>query len=347
MAKTPQINTLQELKTAIRAGQPANLYIFHGEEMFLLHHYLEQLKKSVLDELTESFNFHRFTNETFELRDFADAVENLPMMADRTLIQVDDIDIFKLNEDGREKLSEVLADVPEYCTVVFTYETVVWKPDKRYTRLWNIICNGQIVEFPKQSQRELIAWIQRHFASRGKQIPPDLCTYLIELTDGTMTALAGEIKKIAAFSGAEVICKADIDAVTEPTLDAVVYRMTDQLGAGDYTAALQTLQKLLKMQQAPIFLLGSIGAHFRKISAARTLLDHGKNYTELQKMYAPLADYTAKKTMEAAKHFSHFFCARAAEMVLETDRKMKTSVDDNERLLEMLIVQLALEAKHG
>ena len=64
-------------------------------------------------------------------------------------------------------------------------------------------------------------------------------------------------------------------------------------------------------------------------------------------MYAPLADYTAKKTMEAAKHFSHSFCARAVEMVLETDRKMKTSVDDSERLLEVLIIQLALEAKHG
>lgn len=346
MAKIQDTDNLQELKAAIKAGQPANLYIFHGEEMFLLHHYLEQLKKTVLDELTESFNYHRFTNETFELRDFADAVENLPMMAQRTLVQVDDVDIFKLNEDLREKMVDVLSDIPEYCTVVFTYETVTWKPDKRLKKLWDAVSCGQIVEFARQNQRDLITWIQRHFAAQKKQIAPELCAYLIDITDGTMTSLAGEIKKIAAFSGADTICKADIDAVTEPVLDAVVFRMTDQLGAGDYGAALQTLQKLLKMQQEPIAILGAIGGHFRRLSTARTLLDHGKNYAELQKLYG-LADYPAKKAMDAARRFSQTFCAKAAEIILETDYKMKTSFDDQDRLLEMLILQLAMEARHG
>lgn len=333
------------LKTAIKTVQPATLYVFHGEEVFLLHHYLEQLKKTVLDELTESFNFHRFTNETFELRDFADAVENLPMMAERTLVQVDDIDIFKLNEDSRNKLAEVLADIPEYCTVVFTYETVGWKPDKRLKKLWDAVSRGQIVEFSKQNQRDLVAWIQRHFAAQRKQIAPELCAYLIDITDGTMTSLAGEIKKIAAFSGADTICKADIDAVTEPVLDAFVFRMTDQLGAGDYGTALQTLQKLLKMQQEPIAILGAIGGHFRRLSTARTLLDHGRSYAELQKICG-LADYPAKKAMDAARRFSQPFCAKAAELILETDYKMKTSFDDQDRLLEMLILQLAREAKY-
>ena len=343
MAKQPDTDALQQLKAAIKASEPANLYFFHGEELFLLHHYWEQLKKAVLDELTESFNFHRFTAENFELRDFADAVENLPMMAERTLVQVDEIDIFKLNEDSRNKLTEILSDIPDYCTVVFTYETTAWKPDKRLKKLWEAVSKGQIVEFPKQNQRDLVAWIQRHFMAQKKRIAPELCAYLIEITDGTMTSLASEIKKIAAFSGAETVCKADIDAVTEPVLDAVVFRMTDQLGAGDYTAALVTLQKLLKMQQEPIAILGAVGGHFRRIGAARTLLDHGRNYTELMKLYG-IADYPAKKAMDAARRFSQEFCGKASALVLETDYKMKTSFDDNERLLEMLLLQLALEA---
>ena len=51
--------------------------------------------------------------------------------------------------------------------------------------------------------------------------------------------------------------------------------------------------------------------------------------------------------MEAARRFKPEFCARAAELVLETDYQMKTSFDDSERLLELLILQLAQEAKHG
>ena len=40
-----QNNGLQELKIAIRDREPGRLYFFHGEEVFLLHHYLDQLKK--------------------------------------------------------------------------------------------------------------------------------------------------------------------------------------------------------------------------------------------------------------------------------------------------------------
>ena len=92
---------LQELKMALKNKDLGRLYIFHGEEVFLLHHYLEQMKKQMLDPLTESFNFHRLNNETFDIRAFADAVENLPMMADATFVQVDEIDLFKMNEGDR------------------------------------------------------------------------------------------------------------------------------------------------------------------------------------------------------------------------------------------------------
>lgn len=43
--KTEQPNNLQQLKNDIRGKAPRRLYFFHGEEVFLLQHYLEQLKK--------------------------------------------------------------------------------------------------------------------------------------------------------------------------------------------------------------------------------------------------------------------------------------------------------------
>lgn len=342
----PQADTLQQLKLAIRQKTPAQLYVFHGEETFLLHHYLEQLRKCVVDELTESFNFHKLTVETFSVQDFADSVENLPMMAERTMVWVDEIDLFKLAESDREKMVEVLQDIPDYCTVVFSYETTAWKPDKRLKKLWDAISTqGQIVEFAKQNQRELVSWVTRHFAANGKRILSELCVYLIDITGGTMTALAGEISKISAYSGSDEICKADIDAVTEPVLDAVVFQMTDLLSQGEYGAALVKLQQLLKMQQEPIVILGAIGGHFRRLSTARTLLDNGKTATELMKLCS-LSDYPARKTMGAAGKFSARFYDRAAKMILECDYHMKTSFDDQDRLLEMLVMELASEARN-
>ncbi len=336
---------LQALKAAIKEKNVGNFYVFHGEERFLMQHYMDQLRKLLLDELTESFNYHRLNNESFELQTFADAVENLPMMAEHTMVQVDDIDIFKLNEETRNKLMEILSDIPNYCTVLFTYVTVAWKPDKRLKKLWDCIdSHASIVEFAKQEQRDLVPWIARHFAAKGKRISNDLCVYLIDITGGTMTALAGEIQKICAYSGADQIAKSDIDAVTEPVMDAVVFQMTDLLGQGRYGDALLKLQQLLKMQQEPIAILGAVGGHFRRLSAARVLIDHGRQSGELMKLCG-MSDYAARKTMDAAKRFPADYCKKAMELILETDNKMKTSFDDNDRLLEVLIMELAMEAR--
>ncbi len=338
---------IQELKLALREQRIQRLYVFYGEEVFLLHYYFEQLKKRLVDALTESFNYHKLTKENFDLRSFADAVESLPMMAEHTFVWVDDIDLFKLPEADRTKMAELLDDIPDYCTVVFTYETTQWKPDRRLKKLWESIeKNAAIVEFAKQEQRDLIAWITRHFAANQKRIDPNLCSYLIDITGGTMTALAGEISKISAYSGAEQITKSDIDAVTEPVLDAVVFQMTDLLGEGRYGAALVKLQQLLKMQQEPIAILGAIGSHFRRIGAARTLLDNGRNSGDLMRLCG-ISDYPARKIMAAAKSFSGAFCTKSAELILETDRQMKTSFDDPDRLLEVLILRLAQEARNG
>jgi DNA polymerase-3 subunit delta len=224
---------------------------------------------------------------------------------------------------------------------------VAWKPDKRLKKLWSAVEeNGLIVDFVKQDQRDLVAWIQRHFAAHGKRISGDLCVYLIDITGGTMTALTGEIDKICAYSGSDNIHRTDIDAVVEPVLDAVVFQMTDLLSEGRFAAALEKLQTLLKMQQEPLAILGAVGAHYRRLGTARTLLDHGKNASDMAKLCG-IPDYPARKSMEAARRVRPEFCARACELILETDYAMKTSFDDSERMMEMLILQLAQEGKNG
>lgn len=348
MAKKPeQASQLQLLKQHIKEKRSERLYFFHGEESFLLHHYLQQLKKLLIDDLTESFNFHKFNNENFDLRSLADAVENLPMMAEATMVVVDDIDIFDMEDVDRSRLIDVFSDIPEYCTVVFIYETQKWKPDKRLKKLWDAVQkHGCIVEFAKQDQRELVTWITRHFLANQKRISPELCTYLIDMTGGTMTALAGEIAKICAYSGSDTITKSDIDAVTEPVLDAVVFQMTDLLGRGQTGEALIKLQQLLKMQQDPIYILGAIGGHFRKLGTAKTVADNGGRSVDVENL-CNIRDYAARKTMEASRGFSAEFYTLASELVMETDRQLKTSHDDPKRLLELLVLRLAQEAKHG
>ena len=342
--KTVPEDSFQLLKNAIKRNALAGLYVFYGEETFLMSHYLEEIRKKLLEPLTESFNFHRFNAENFNITDFANAIENLPMMAEHTLVQADDIDLFKLSEGERETAAALLSDIPEYCTVIFTYLTVSWKPDKRQKKLWDTIeKNACVVEFQKQRQQDLVFWTSRHFAAKGKKIANDLCVYLIDITGGTMTALNGEIEKICAYSRADEIKKSDIDAVTEPVLDAAVFQMTDCIAAGSYEKAILGLQRLLKMQQEPLVILGAIGSQFRRIGAAKTLQERGKGMQELQSLYG-LKEYPARKLLDSSRRMDKSFCAGACALIADTDYKIKTSYDSPERLLEMLIIQLAVEA---
>ena len=87
----------------------------------------------------------------------------------------------------------------------------------------------------------------------------------------------------------------------------------------------------------------AIGGHIRRISTARTLIDNGRPASELANI-CKIGDFPARKTMESARRFSPDFCKKASELILETDYRMKTSFDEQERLLEMLVLQLAREA---
>ena len=99
------------------------------------------------------------------------------------------------------------------------------------------------------------------------------------------------------------------------------------------------------MQEEPLGILGAIGSHFRRLASAKILLDNGKTSGDLMKLYG-MGDYPARKTMSAAGRFSGRFYQKAAELVLESDVRIKTSFDDADRILEILILQLSREAKN-
>lgn len=348
MAKKNEVpDNLSELKAALKEKNPGTFYVFHGEESYLKTHYLEQLRKLILDGPADEFNYHRFNNETMNPDRFQDAVDALPMMAERSLILVEDYDPFRANEADRERMTAVLSDLPDYCCVVFYYETVEYKADGRLKKLAAAMSRALVVDFRKQQGKELIVWIRRHFMRQKKDIDDRLCQYLVFITGGTMTALASEIEKICAYTDHDMIQKTDIDAVVEPVLDAQVWDITDAICAGEYTTALEKLQTMIKMQEEPIPILAAIGNQLRWLRAAKLLSAHNQGIDALKRICSIRADYPARKTMSAAARVSQEFCDKAVILCTETDYQMKTSYDDPERLLELLILRLAEEARHG
>ncbi len=341
MAKKPTGNSAgsEQLKTDLKNKSLGRFYVIYGEEDYLCRHYYAQLRKQLIDELTEDFNFHRLTSENFSLQLLSDSLEALPMMAERSLVLLDGVDLFALKEGEAEQLSSMLSDLPEYCCLVLS--DVDFRPDKR-KKLWKTLEKAAVLaEFNYQSEAELRPWIARHFRAAGKEIAPELCNYLLSQCGLSMTRLHAEIQKICAYSAATMIVRADIDAVVEPTLDAVVFQLTDALAERKFDLAIERLHIMFKMQTEPIPIVAAIGAQMRRLRAAKLL----NNPQELASLCG-IAPFAANKTMTQARSFSERFCQRAVLLCQDTDYKLKTSYDAEERLVEMLILELAQEARN-
>ena len=338
----------QKFKQDLKNDALGRFYIFCGDEAFLREHYLSQLTKKFSDGPAAEFNVHRFDASNLTPQALLDAVEAMPMMAERTLVRVDDVDLFKLPEHAREQYREIFEDLPDYVCLVFVYDTVEYRPNGQLRKLSDTLKkHAQVVSFQKPSERELGVWIARHFRAEGKTISDKLITYLIFLTGGGMTQLSGEIKKVSAYCSGQEIQRSDIDAVVTPVLSAQTFDISDAVTAGNFQLALTKLQELYAMQTEPIAILGAIGSQLRRLFYAKTLASCGKGQPALMELTGLKSSYAAGRTFTSARNVSEAFCQTAVELCYQADRDLKTSRDDPERILEVLVVRLSQEARRG
>ena len=332
----------KQLKKDIAAGTIGSLYVFHGEESYLRDFYLGKMRQKLLPAGMEEFNLHTLTGKEFDVKKLQEMVDCLPMMSERTLIVVNDYDIYKGDKEG---LIRVLSDLPEYVCLVFVYDLIEYKADAR-TKLAGLLKNrGSVVPFNRQGQNDLVDWISRRFRALDHDIGTEDAKYLMFLCGDLMNGLISEIGKIGAYAKGHRVTRADIDAVATPQLDAVVFQMTDAIAAGSFDRAASVLGDLFHMQEAPIKLLAVLGKQIRQLYSARLALEHRKGTAYLMEQWGMRNSYPAEKLMNAARKFSLSWCRRAVIRCGEVDLAMKSTGADGEELLIGLLMELAMPAR--
>ena len=345
--KSKSNEAFQKLKQDLKAGSIGNGYLFYGEESYLREYYLGVLRKALVPAGFEEFNYHRMEGKDLTIQTLADAVEAMPMMAERTLVEVTDLDLFKLNEDQRGKLISVLDDIPPYCCIVFVYDTIEYKPNRTMKKLMKAVTDHlEAVEFRPASGSELTAWIARRFRALGKDIDRQTAEYLVFTCGDLMTGLVPEIEKIGAYVKGNTVTQKNIDAVADPVLSAEVFRLSDAVLAGDYDKAARILGDLLKMQTEPIMILAALGSQLRRIYTARLAIDSGKDKYWLMELWEMKSDYPAKLLLSAAKKTTAAWCADAVRMCQVLDRRMKSERGmDAAGELKLLLVRLGAQRR--
>lgn len=342
-AKKEDNSGIQKLKADLKANDLGRCYLFCGEEAYLRDYYLGRMKAALLPQGMEDFNLHTLEGKTFTLHALEEAVDCLPMMGERTLVIVNDLDLFKTAE-VREGVAALLPQLPDYVCLVFLYDLIEYKADARTKLAAALKANATVVKFVRQDQGDLIDWVKRRFKALDKEIDAELARYLIFLCGDLMNGLIGEIEKIGAYAQNHRVTREDIDAVATPQLDAVVFQMTDALAAGSFDKAAAVLADLLHMQEAPIKLLAVMGRQLRQLYSARLAMEERRGAGAVAELWSMRSSYPAEKLMSAARRFDLAWCRHAVIRAAETDLAMKSTGADSQELLVGLLMELAASA---
>ncbi len=333
------------LRASLKAGRLERLYIFYGEETYLRTRYLEQVRSLLIPEGFEEFNYHRMNGKGLSVQELADAIEAMPMMAEHTLVTVTDYDFFKLDENNRTQLAEILNDIPEYCTVVFIFDLVPYRRDGKMKKLCSVLDRNAVeVEFCQQERDQLLRWLKRRFAALGHDIDSAAADHLLFTCGTLMTDLIPEIEKIGSYAKGKSITVEDINAVADPVLDARIFDMTNRITAGKFDDAASLLGDLLRMQTEPIAILAAMGKELRRLYTARIGLDSGKDRFWLKQLWGMNSDYPARLLMQEAKKVNRSWCRISVKKCQELDRRMKSERNmDPEAELKLLLMELTVE----
>ena len=333
----------RKLRQDLSGEKPGKLYLFHGEETYLRDHYLGSLREQLLTGGMGEFNFHQIPAREMSPHALEEAVDCLPMMGERTLVQVVDYDLFKAGEKDREAYIRIFSQLPDYVCLVFVYDLVPYKGDARTKLAAALKQYGLVVGFDRQDQGDLADWVRRRFKALGKDIDTKTCLELLFYCGDLMTNLVGEIEKIGAYARGPRITREDMEAVATPQLDAVVFRMTDAIGEKDFDRAASVLGELFQMQEPPVKIMWSLGRQMRQLYSARLALENGRGSGWVSSLWN-IKPYPADKLMRSARRFTLPWCRRAVVRCGETDLAMKSTGQDGEELLTSLLLELANQA---
>ena len=324
--------TVQELKTSVAEGNIKNVYLFYGEEEYLIKMYISQIKNAVItNPALEDLNYSVF--EKFNKDEFEDAVNTLPAFADKKLIVFNETGVFKdPGKADKEYLESAIPELGDHVTVIFR-ETAI---DSRLKKLTGAVeKSGAIVKFDYMTEKQLKSWINVMTSKQGKRISIPNMEYLLSCVGTSMSAIENEVKKLCSFAEKEIISKEDIDDIVTKSLENRVFQLSDSIISKNTEKALQIINELRLLKEEPIKTAALVSKNLCDIYKVKTASP--QNLTPQKLGMHPYAIKTNSKSS-----VSKNFISKLIHMLADTDEKMKSSPLDSWTLLEHFVTKASL-----
>lgn len=346
----PQM-TENELKKQLREKAFARFYLFYGAEKFLVRHYTLSLTQKVLGKGYSDFNYQVINGAAGDIEAIAEAVEALPILAERKCVVVNDLDVEALNAQNTGKLYQLLEDLPETTVLLFTMPTLEFET-KRSAKWRKCIAAGQkagvTVEFSKRGtsalERQLADWAEK----LGCSITLINAGKVIQMCGDDLSTLRNELEKLCAYAAGREITVQDIEAVVTKNLETTVFVLSNALLAGEYDRAYRQLDLLFYQREEPVAVLAVLASGYVDMYRVRVAVESGEKSSALTKCFDyKNKEFRLRNAEKNGRRLSSATLRESLDAILEADIRLKSSRTDSRVVMEELIAKLMLIAEKG
>lgn len=303
---------INEFKSELKSGSANGVYIFGGEEEYLVRYYLSALRSSVAPDPT----FAVFNNPTFDGADvdfaaLVDAVKSPPMMADKKLIEWRHADFAAFKESDLELLEEIISLVAEHPYSVLAFSASAEgidfgsakKPSKFISRFGKTV---KILKFDKSTDNQLYAWLKKHFDAEGVSVTLDALKALVFRAGHSMEVLGREVEKLSALAhsrGTGRVTPEDVYEISSTTPECDTFALSNAITDRSRARVYSALEEMKFRRVDPTVVMGMISKTFSDIAAVSYLLEEGRDARDIETILKMNA-YKLKIYIAAAKRYT-------------------------------------------
>lgn len=307
-----------------------SLYLFYGQEEYLLEESVKKIKKS-FNELLEGINLIKIDESN--VNQLISNIETPCFGFDKKLIIVRNSGLLK--KEGKKKnayISGLVDKISEYIkenienikqdnVIVFIEEEV------EKNKLYKVIeeC-GKVYNFEFEKLPNLIKRVKSIALAYKVQISDVNAKYFIECCGTSLQDIINELRKLIEYVGENgEIQKQDIDVLTTKQIDSVIFDLTDSLGKKDIKKAMEVFYNLIYQKEPVQKILITLYNHFKKLYIVKIAQSSNEDIVEALKL-KPNQGFLVSKYRIQAGYFKIGELRRILEELCDLDYKYKVGL---------------------
>ena len=326
------------------------IYLFYGEETYLLATRVKKIKKEY-QQLILGINFIQIDDTNAE--ELIADLETPAFGFDKKLIIAKNTGLFKkekkttksdskkkkvddtklpLNEKIAKYIQENSEELKDTVDLVFVEQEV----DKNalYQAIEKV---GEVKEFALLKLPDLIANIKKIAVAYKVNIDDATAKYLVECCGTSMQDLINELRKLIEYKGENSnITKQDIDLLCTKQIQAVIFDLTDNLGKKETSKALDVYNGLISNKEPIQKILITLYNHFKKLYIIKIAEKYNEDVATAMNL-KPNQLFLVSKYKTQARYFETQELREVLEALIDLDANYKIGLISLEIGLEAIL----------